>query len=263
MTSPPILTRSSWPAARRVLLTLEHLTEELVAGYGSTFLAVRTLDAVSCDVFSGELLVLSGGKVSGALSLLRVMRGRLSPARGERRVAEEVQVRRASIPEFAGRAIVDGWRDSSGRAPVPGDPTPPHAGAECGSGIARAPVVYLFRVRQDDQGVDRAEPSHGAVLSWRKWAAGLPQAGGSVVLAMDLDSTGTSTAENSPLGETAARPYPRVVNAQRIRRENELPGLPRGYRQPHSHVMEPAAVSDADIRVLTLRDGRIVNAVRG
>lgn len=225
--------QSAAPSARTerpILVAVHNACEQIVAGLGNALLSIRTLDGLSCDVRAGELLLLVGGVASGATSLLGALYGPpASRARAQRSVTPGVQLRRATIPFSASEALVAGWRDAR-------DPSLARSASDGSGTNARAPVVYLLRVRPDDS--TRAAVT-GAITthSWRAWASALQRCGGAIVIAR----------QSTPAGGTF---------------EHGKRAAASGAHSEMTMVRE-ASVADRDlVRTLTLHAGRIVSADR-
>lgn len=232
MISRPISDRAALPARadRPILVAVRDACEEIVAGFGSALLHVRTLDGLSCEVRAGELLLLVGGVASGATSLLSALYGPpMSRARAQRVVSPSVQVRRATIAFSVSEAIIRGWRDTQ------------HAWDAAdsradGAAVESARVVYLLRVRPDDA-MRPATTGAISLHSWREWAGMLKRRGDAVVLA-------------------------RHANPERALTLNEKRATGRGALPESAMVRESRDREEHHVRVLTLHAGRIVSADR-
>ncbi len=254
-----------------VLVSVRDAREEVIAGYGGTLLAVRTLDGCSCDVHARELLLLTGGVASGARALLRAFHGPSLRVQLTRQVAEGVQIRRAVIQSAALSPILRGWRDAVTSADTNERVSGQAERAERAnlSSVSVRHVVYLLRVRAT--GGARATGSaavgsafgtdseHDAYSSWRQWAESLRRSGGAIVLACDNPVLGRHGTVHQ-LQRIPGRPQTRRATVeggapQEMVREtvvglqhNELPGS-RSVHWPRR----------AGVRVLALDAGRIVS----
>jgi len=154
-------------AKRDALLALHDAQEEIVAGLANARLVVRTLDRVSCEVYAGELLVVSGGVASGARSLMGALDGTRTLSCTRRDVANNVRLRRALVAPECADAIVAGWRDTTVRN-----------GPDSIAAQDRVRTVYLLRVRQT------GSPSayQFTLSAWRRWSSQVRARGGAVVL---------------------------------------------------------------------------------
>ncbi len=225
---------------RPVLVAVRDAREELIAGCGTTLLAVRTLDGLSCDLHEGELLFLTGSVASGARALLRAFHGHTTRLHVRRRVAQGVQIRRAAINASALEGIVAGWHDHPARA-IDASATTPASSRR---------VVYLLRVRSPSQLC--ATSSHAAntdaIASWRHWAAALRVRGGAMVLACE-GSASMQAADIRPRRVTKLGDTPVDVV-----RESMIDRL--SYEPSRNRTREVG--TRTGVRVLALAAGRIV-----
>ena len=211
------------PTRSRTLLRVRNAQRTVRAGTNATSVCVRTLDGVSATVRAGELIILLGGVASGAPSLAAFMAGLRHGMHGHREIAGGVRVRRGSISFAAFRALRTAWESRIQTA------THATAGAIEFAPPSHAPVVYVFRVR--DETTPSPSPLSAARASvsyegWSEWARLVRASGGSVVVQCNAH--------------------------QRKHRERTSPAV---YEHP-THSRQRA--NSSRVRVLTLADGRVV-----
>jgi energy-coupling factor transporter ATP-binding protein EcfA2 len=236
-----------------VLLAVRDVREEIRAGLGQTSLTVRTLDGVTLQVHAGELVVLRGGVASGASSLLAALSGARRVRTGHRRLARGVQVRRACISSAAFSAIAAAWAQ------------PQPAASNQSQPLARARVVYLFRVRAGAPGRPTAVLAHDSTgrrsaadaSVWGVWAESLRAHGGSIVAHVADDRL------HDPRPYAPSSRYPHAKAAQNTSPavHEATAGDRRSYPMSRDASTErPRHRPRGTMRTLTLAAGRIVSA---
>ena len=98
------------PGPRRdTLVMLSDIYHTLEAGYGSSTLTARTLDAVSLQICEGELLIVRGHSSHDALALKMALFEPIRTVRGDRWTAADVVVRCASIHSRYCETVEGAW----------------------------------------------------------------------------------------------------------------------------------------------------------